>query len=268
MRVTILGASGVAGRQFVPLAQAHGHDVLTKRVDLFDLAALTSYLRGCDAAVNLVTSIPKVGGRGDWAVNDRVRREGTSVLLAAGAAAGVAIVVQQSVAMLHCASDAVPQTEDDPIAGFGAIASAFDMEALCRASPLDVRLVRGGLFYGPGTGREEQWHKEVFDPAFRIPGDGTAWWSPVHVADYASAVLAVLEHGAVRGAYIAAEDAPLQVHELYALLAMDAGVPPLQTGGVERMRSFRVSNARLRGLGWAPAFNRAWRNMSAPRLGA
>ncbi len=252
MRVAVLGASGVAGRHFVPLAQAHGHDVLTQRVDLFDTAALTSHLRGCDAVVNLVTSIPKAGGRGDWTVNDRVRREGTGVLLAAAAAAGVAIVVQQSVAMLHCAGDAAPQTEDDPIAGYGAIASAFDMEALCRASALDVRLVRGGLFYGPGTGREEQWQKEVRDPAFRIPGDGTAWWSTVNVADYAAALLAVLEHGTPRGAYIAAEDEPLQLHDLYAQLATAAGVPPPQTGGVERMRSFRVSNARLRSLGWVP----------------
>ncbi len=264
MRVAVLGASGVAGRQFVPLAQARGFNVLTQRVDLFDLETLTAHLSGCDAVVNLVTSIPKAGGRGDWAVNDRVRREGTGVLLAAAAAATVGLVVQQSVAMLHCVSDAVPQTEDDPVAGAGAIASAFDMETLCRASLLDVRLVRGGLFYGPGPGREEQWQREVRDPAFRIPGDGTAWWSPVHVADYASAVLAVLEHGAVRSAYIAAEDVPLQLHELYGLLATDAGVPPLQTGGVERMRSFRASNARLRGLGWAPAFHRAWRTMNAP----
>ena len=259
MRVAVLGASGVAGRHFVPRAQARGFDLLTQRVDLFDLAALRSHLSGCDAVVNLVTSVPKAGGRGDWAVNDRIRRDGTSVLLAAAAAAGIGRVVQQSVAMLHCVSDAVPQTEDDPIAGFGAIASALDMEALCRASRLDVRLVRGGLFYGPGTGRDEQWQKEVRDPAGRIPGDGSTWWSLIHVADYAAALLAVLEHGAPRSAYIAAEDTPLQLRELYALLAADAGVPPLQTGGVERMRSFRVSNARLRGLGWAPAFHRAWR---------
>ena len=263
MRVAVLGASGVAGRQFVPLAQTHGHDVLTQRVDLFDLAALTTHLMGCDAVVNLVTSIPKAGGRGDWTVNDQVRREGTSVLLAAASAAGVAVVVQQSVAMLHCVNDAAPQTEDDPIDGYGAIASALDMEARCRASALDVRLVRGGLFYGPGTGREEQWQREVRDPAFRIPGDGTAWWSTVQVADYASALLAVLERGAPRGAYIAAEDEPFQLHDLYTQLATAAGVPTLQTGGVERMRSFRVSNARLRGLGWAPAFHRAWRTIAA-----
>ena len=264
MRIAVLGASGVAGRQFVPLARARRHEVLTQRVDLFDVDALANHLQACDAAVNLVTSIPKAGGRGDWAVNDRIRREGTRLLLAAASTAGVGVVIQQSVAMLHCLSDGTPQTEDDPIAGYGAITSAHDMEALCRSDGGDVRLVRGGLFYGPGTGREEQWQREVRDPAFNIPGDGTAWCSPVQVADFALAVLFVLERGAPRTAYLAVEDAPLQLRELYGQLAAHAGVPSPSVGGPERMRSFRTSNARLRQLGWAPQFHRAWAPNTPP----
>ena len=136
--------------------------------------------------------------------------------------------------------------------GYGRIASAFDMEALLGTAPLDARLVRGGGFYGPGTGREEAWQAEVRNPAFRIPGDGTAWISPVHVEDYASALLAVLQHGQPRTPYIACEDEPLQLTRLYSTLALHPGVATPESGGPQFIRSFRTSNARLKGLGWAP----------------
>lgn len=253
MRIAVLGATGAAGRAFVPRAEAAGHTVVARRADILDRGALADLLDGCDAVANLATSIPKPGGRGDWAVNDRIRREGTANLLAACEQCGVRTVIQQSVAMLHCVADDRPQTEDDPIEGYGAIASAADMEALVRAAPLDGRLVRGGLFYGPGTDREENWLAELRNPAFRVPGDGSAWLSPVHVEDYATALLAVLERGRPREAYIASGDAPLRWRELYALIAARAGLEPSAPGGPQRMRSFRVSNARLCALGWRPA---------------
>ena len=253
MRVAVLGATGAAGRAFIPKAEAAGHSLVTRRTDIFDRPALAALLHGCGAAVNLATSIPKPGGRGDWAVNDRIRREGTANLLAACEQTGVRIVLQQSVAMLHCVANDRPQTEDDPIEGYGVLVSAAAMEALVRASPLDCRLVRGGLFYGPGTDRETNWLAEIRDPAFRIPGDGTAWLSPVHIEDYADALLAVLECGRPREAYIACDDAPLRLHELYARIAARAGLEPPAPGGPQRMRSFRTSNARLRSLGWRPS---------------
>jgi nucleoside-diphosphate-sugar epimerase len=253
VRIAVLGAGGVAGRAFVPRATAAGHSLVLTRTDIFDRAALAALLEGCDAAVNLASSIPKPGGRGDWVTNDRIRREGTANLLAACTEAGVRIVLQQSVAMLHCVADDRLQTEDDPIDGYGVLASAFDMEALVRAAPLDGRLARGGLFYGPGTMREELWLEEVGNPAFCIPGDGSAWISPVHVEDYAAALLAVLERGRPREAYIACDDSPLRLRDLYARVAARAGVGTPTAGGPQRLRSFRVSNAKLRALGWKPS---------------
>ena len=253
MRITLLGASGVAGRAFQRAALAAGHSLVSRRVDILERGALAALVAGCDAAVHLATSIPKPGGRGDWAQNDRIRREGTANLLAACAGAGTRCVVLQSVAMLHCAADERPQTEDDALEGYGRIASAADMEALARAAALDVRVVRGGLFYGPGSGRPEQWLEEAADPEFRMPGDGSAWCSPVHVDDYAAALVAVLARGAPRAAYIACDDRPLRLAEIYAWAAARAGVAPPAAGGPQRLRSFRVSNARLRALGWRPA---------------
>lgn len=253
MRIAVIGAGGVAGRAFVAAAQAAGHRLRAERADLFDAAALRRHLEGQDAVVNLASAIPTPHGRGDWALNDRIRRDGTAALLAAAADVGVGRIVQHGVAMLHNVDDRRPQHEDDPIRGDGVLASAADMEALVQASALDVRLLRNGLFYGPGTGLEERWLAEVRDPRFRIPGDGRAWLSPLHVADFAAAALCVLEHGAPHGVYIACDDRPLRLRELYTRAAQRQGVAVPPSGGPAGvLRSFRVSNARLRALGWRP----------------
>ena len=256
MRIAVLGATGVAGAAFVPRARVAGHSVVARRVDIFDRRALVALFEGCDAVVNLATSIPKPGGRGDWTVNDRIRRVGTANVLAACLETGVGNVLQQSVAMLHCVADDRPQTEDDPIEGYGVLASAFDMEALVRAAPLDGRLVRGGLFYGPATTREELWIEEVRNSDFRVPGDGNAWLSLVHVEDYAAALVEIIANGRPNESYIVCDDQPLRLRELYARVAARACVEPPKLGGAQRMRSFRVSNAKLRSLGWKPLYPR------------
>ena len=251
MRVAVLGATGVAGRAFVRAARGRSHTLVTDRVDIFDATALAAMVEGCDAVVNLVTSIPRAGGRGDWAANDRIRREGTATVVEACQRAGTGILIQQSVAMLHCVADDRPQTEDDPVDGPGVLASAVDMEDVVRSAQLDARIVRGALFVGPGTGREEQSTAEVARPGFRVPGNGRGWLSLVHVDDYAAALLTVLERGRPRSAYIAAGE-PLRWQDFYDGVAARAGLPAPLPGGPERLRSFRVSNQRLCALGWRP----------------
>lgn len=255
-RLHVLGASGVAGRAFVPLAAAAGYEVLAERIDLLDADALRRGLRDAEVVVNLASAIPRPGARGDWATNDRLRREGTAHLLAACAGNGVRCLVQQSVAMLHHAADDRPQHEDDPLVGHGVLASALDMERALRAAALDVRIVRGGLFYGGASGLPEQWLAQVRDVRHRLPGDGSAWLSPVHVDDHARALLAVLALPAAAGAatrtVIACDDAPLRWREVYALAAAAAGEGVPAAGGPAVLPSFRTANARLRALGWAP----------------
>ena len=246
MRLAVIGATGVAGRAFVPRARAAGHDIIADRVDILDRDALASFVQKSEAVVNLATSIP------NWPMNDRIRREGTANLIEACIRTGVGILIQQSVAMLHCVADDRPQTEDDPIAGHGVLASAEDMEALLRSAPLDWRVVRGALFYGPGTGREEAWIDEVKNDSFRIPGDGSAWISLVHVEDFAAAALVVTERGRPREPYIACDDEPLQLRDLYRRVAERNGLKPPPTGGTQPVRSVRVVNGKLRALGWMP----------------
>ena len=269
MRIAVLGASGVAGRALLPLLAARGHAlraafhasggsafetqprVEARHCEILDAASVAALVAGCEAVINLATSIPKPGGRGDWGVNDRVRREGTANLLRACAASG-ARLVQQSVAMLHCADDRRAQTEDDPLRSDGVLASALDLEGAVARSSLDWRIARGALFHGPGTGREEAWRASLIDPGFRIPGDGSAWQSSIHVDDFASALCAIVEHPGAAQAYIVADDRPVTLASLYAHLAAQTGCAPPLSGGPMRLPSFRVSNAKLRGIGWAP----------------
>ncbi len=114
----VLGASNVAGRAFVPLAEAAGHVVRTERIDVLDAGALSRALHGVDAVVNLASAIPRPGGpaaRRDWSLKDCIRRAGTAKVLAACRDNGVARLVQQSVAMLHQTADDRPQHEDDAL---------------------------------------------------------------------------------------------------------------------------------------------------------
>jgi len=127
MRLAVFGATGVAGRALVPRAIAAGHSLRAERTDILDGQAVIRFVQDSDAVINLATSIPTAGGRGNWTTNDRIRREGTANLIAACAQASVKTIIQQSVAMLHCVADDRPQTEDDPIAGDGVLASALDM---------------------------------------------------------------------------------------------------------------------------------------------
>ena len=283
MRIAVLGASGVAGRALLPRLLARGHAVRgsffggdrasiaahagveAMRCDVLDAASVDAFIAGCDAVINLATSVPKAGGRGDWVANDRVRRAGTKVVVEACAPAKIAPkgaptsameigvrLVQQSVAMLHCVDDRRVQNEDDPVEGHGVLASAVELESIVTQSAIDWRIARGALFYGPGTGRDEAWRAQLADAAFRVPGDGGAWHCFIHVEDFADALCVLVEHPAPRQAYIVCDDRPLTLAQLYGGLARLHGRAAPPAGGAPAIRSFRVTNAKLRGLGWAP----------------
>lgn len=265
--VALLGASGVLGRRLTPLLADAGFEVraLSRTpvpaaphvtpviVDILDADALPRAIDGCAVVVHAATSVPGARG-GDWAVNDRIRREGTANLLAAAQTTGARRYIQQSVAMLLSTDDSRPQTEADPIAGMGVLASAIDMEALVREahnSGLETCILRGGLFFGPGTGRLEAIVDEARAETWQVPGDGTRWLSPVHVDDMASAMAAVVAADTPPPVVNAVSDAPLTWTDLYRSLAqaLDLEAPP--AGGPETLPSFRVSNAALRSRGWA-----------------
>ena len=156
MRIFLAGATGVIGVRLVPLLVDAGHDVagmtrspgkagLLKELgaepvvcDVFEaeglLQAVTAFRPG--VVMHQLTDLPDdpalIGETA--AVNARVRREGTSNLLAAARAAGARQFIAQSVAW--------------QLSGDGG-ASIADHEGLVLASGGVV--LRYGRFYGPGT---------------------------------------------------------------------------------------------------------------------
>jgi nucleoside-diphosphate-sugar epimerase len=277
--IAVLGATGVYGRHLVPRLVARGHRVraLVRRpeaaaiaaacgaelrvADVFDPLSLRAGLQGCDVGINLATSLPGPSGRGDYEANDRVRREGTPIWVRACRDAGVPRVVQQSIALVNAGAgdawadeDTVFPAGQDGIAA-RAIAAALAMEDAIRGSGLDWIILRGGLFYGPGTGFDDDWFARARAGKLRLPADGEDWVSIVHIADMAEATVAALARWPSRRALIVADDEPARWRDVFAYVAALAGVAPPRPGGRLGLPSFRVGNRRAReALSWAPVY--------------
>lgn len=272
MRIAVIGATGILGRHLVPRLIERGHrisaiartaakcavlerfGVAAHQGDILDRASLGATLAGADIAIHAATVIPPAGSTADWTPNDRVRREGADNLIAACRDARVRRYIQQSIAHIVATDDDRLLDEDAPVHPNRVTQSAVDMEGLVQQSGLDWTIVRGGMFYGPGTGRERQWRETARAGTLRLPGDGSASISLIHVADMAAACVLAAER-AVPGALLAAvDDAPVTYRNLFERIATLEGGPAPQTGG-PAIPSCRVANARIKAaLGWAPLY--------------
>jgi nucleoside-diphosphate-sugar epimerase len=277
-RIAVLGATGVYGRHLVPRLVAAGYRVraLARRpeaaaiaaacgaevaaADIFDEASLRAGLADCEVALNLATSLPAPGEQGDYAKNDQLRREGTPSFVRACCAVGVSRILQQSIAMTHAgggdqwADETTFHPPGEGIAG-AAIAAVRAMEAAVVESDLDWVILRGALFYGPGTGFDDDWFARARAGKLRLPAEGNDYVSLVHIADMAAATVAAIRHWPSRQALIVADDCPAPWRDVLTYVCAVAGSAPPPPGGRAAMPSFRVKNARARELlGWEPAY--------------
>ncbi|MFC8349620.1 NAD-dependent epimerase/dehydratase family protein [Streptomyces sp. NPDC057280] len=134
---------------------------------------------------------------------------------------------------------------------------------------LDAVVLHAGFVYGPG-GNFRAAFADQADRTGRIrhPGDGSNYWSCVHLDDLAAAYVAAL-HGAPAGAeYNIADDQPLPLAQFAreaarALGAESAAPVPRAVASLVLGRSvttslttsYRLSNALARDeLGWRPAY--------------
>jgi nucleoside-diphosphate-sugar epimerase len=228
--------------------------------DIFDEASLRVGLAGCELAINLATSLPAPGEQGDYATNDRLRREGTPIFVRACREAGISRILQQSISMTHAgggdawADETTFHPVGEGIAG-AAIAAVRAMEAAVVESDLDWLILRGGLFYGPGTGFDDDWFARARAGKLRLPADGSDYVSLVHIADMATATVAAIRHWPSRQPLIVADDCPAPWRDVLTYVCAVAGSSPPQAGGRSLMPSFRVKNARARELlSWAPVY--------------
>ena len=125
-----------------------------------------------------------------------------------------------------------------------------------RGFPAVVLRVAG--IYGPGRGHLFQ---QLVRGEARIPGGGTRHMNMVHRDDVASAIAAVLDRGEAGGIYNCVDDTPVSQLGFLGWASGELGrpLPPHATGAEDAARKRgltdkRVSNAKLRALGWAPRY--------------
>jgi nucleoside-diphosphate-sugar epimerase len=184
-RLFVTGGSGVLGRAFLPVARAAGHEVVApgrEDLDLFDAEAVRRAAHRSDAVLHLATRIRSLDRLDDpdaWRENDRLRADGSAILVAAALAGPATVFVQPTVAFVYPAEGTAD--EDTPVGEVSPVlASALDAERNALAFTRDGRrgvVLRLGLLDGPGTGHDAP-----------VPTLGAT----LHVADAARALLAAL----------------------------------------------------------------------------
>ncbi len=308
MRVFVAGASGAIGRPLLPALVAAGHEVtgMTRSADraqairasgaeavicdVFDRERLTAAVLAArpDAVVHQLTALPQVMDprRSDtYAATNRLRQDGTRVLLEAASAAGAGRVVAQSVAFLYAPTGDWVKDEHaaimrDAPGPFGAALQALvDLEGQVLGA--EGIVLRYGHFYGPGTAYAPDGHyaNEVRRRRFPVVGGGEGTFSFIHVTDAAAATVAALERGAP-GVYNVADDEPAPMRAWVPEFATALGAPrPLRvprwiarlaagSAAAAMATTLRgASNAKARSqLGWAPAYA-SWRDGFRAALG-
>ena len=303
MRVFLAGATGVIGTPLVPQLLEAGHEVtaMTRSVlratqleavgadpvvcDVFDADGVRAAMADTspDAVIHQLTSLPP---RIDWGnpnvfdENNRVRIEGTRVLVDAALAAGARRVVAESIAFVYAPTGDRVKEEDAPLfTGAppplgGAVAAVAELEQLVTGTAGIAGVVlRYGLLYGPGTSHDRRGSTAADIVAARVPlvEGATGMYSWLHVEDAASAAVAALERGAP-GIYNVVDDEPAPQPEWLPVLAhalradppAAAEAPPAPENPVMWQRG--ASNAKAkRELGWRPRYA-SWREGFAASL--
>jgi nucleoside-diphosphate-sugar epimerase len=290
MRVFVAGATGTLGRPTVRALVAAGHTVrgVARRpenvavlralgaepalvADFFDAAEMERAVAGSEAVLHLATHIPpirRMRQRRAWRDNDRLRSQGSSILVNAALAAGTRVYVQESVTFLYQDLGDTWLYETAPIDAAWPLASVRDAER--ETARFGVRggqgiVLRLGLFYGPDAPSTRDVAKLARWRLVPIVGDGSQYVSSIHVEDAAAAVAASL--GVQGGIYNVVDDEPLVQRDYLGTMAAAFGFKPprsisrrlatllLGPGTDALSRSQRVSNTMFKAVApWTPKY--------------
>lgn len=221
-----------------------GEPFAVRAADLSDPAALESLAdwRGCESIVHCASS-----GRGGADAYRAVYLRGAGNLLSVLAPQRLLFTSSTSVYAQNDGAWVTEESTAEPERETGRILRETE----------ELVLTHGGCvarlagIYGPG--RSVLLRKFLTGDAV-IEGDGGRWINQVHRDDIAAA-LGLLVQRQAAGVFNVADDCPLTQREVYTWLAahFDRPLPPtgpIDTGRKRGVTSKRVSNAKLRALGW------------------
>lgn len=309
MRVFVAGASGAIGRSLLPQLIAAGHEVtgMTRSqeraaaieaagakalvADVYDRDRVVAAVMeaGTEVLIHQLTALPKaldLRKKGIYEATNRVRREGTAILIDAAKAAGARRIVAQSISFVYEPEGDWVKDESAPVmrsapGEFGtASAATFDLERQVLESGLEAIVLRYAFFYGPGTAYAsdgyfaEEAHRRRL-PVIRGAQGRTSF---IHIGDAAAATVAAARRGA-SGIYNVADDEPATMDQWAPAFSAAVGAPkPLRVpkliarilagkdivGFADTLRG--ASNAKAKAeLGWQPAYP-SWRQGFAAGL--
>lgn len=295
-RIFVAGATGVLGRRVVDRLVAGGHAVAglsrsdanaawlnahgaePRSGDLFDAAAMRALTADCDTILHLATAIPTKTRTSvaDWAVNDRIRRDGTRALVDAAVRNGCRRLVAQSVTFVYGDRGGAWVDEDTPAAGdlSPVVRSAVDLETIVRSAAADRGLpgavLRCGMFYAHDSAQTRDMLAAIRKGFLPIVGSGTAHWNIVHADDAADAVCRAATAPSLASGEVLniCDDEPVMVRDLvgFAARALGGRTPRRVPAWLARLllgrhavdvllASSRCRNARAKAaLGWQPRY--------------
>jgi nucleoside-diphosphate-sugar epimerase len=190
-----------------------------------------------DVVVHLLTALPAGGPTraSDLAATNRLRRTGTTNLLAAAVAAGTRRLVAESMVLAHGFGDfgATPLTEAEPLRPPGRTEAALvgavrdlERQVLEADAAIEGIVLRYGMLYGAATGSTQAMVRKLRRRQLPLPGGGHGSISWIHLDDATTATVAALERGRPGEVYNVVDDEPVPWRDYTTQLARVAGAPP------------------------------------------
>lgn len=296
MRVFIAGATGVLGRRVVKLLIDDGHEVIglsrsaqnsealaaqgaeARMGDLFNKEQMRQLTADCEAVLHLATAIPNKARTtaADWALNDKIRIDGSASLIDAVLHNGCKIYLQQSITILYGSRSGEWVDEMIPISSAlnPLTQSAGEMEKIVQRAVLQNQLpaivLRFGTFYSHDSSQTAAMFAGIRAGSFPVIGSGANYWNIIQVDDAAAAVRSALAHyeAGLGQTFNVCDDEPVRYRDLMNFIAQTLqakkprSVPPFlarwMVGGplVEMLlASVRCKNQRVKEtLGWKPQY--------------
>lgn len=248
MKIFITGATGIIGKRIVQqlrtlnyevvglarseknVAQLQALGAIPRRGDLFQAQQLIEITKDCDAILHMATKIPlkTIPKATDWAMNDRIRTEGTRNLITAAEYNGIQTFIQQSVIFTYGDQGGADIYSHTPLPDHfpNNLLSNVEMEDMLIQHPkLHYIILRFGFFYSADSAQTQNMLHMAKKGFFPIIGKGHNYLNMIHADDAACAVVHALRHASdlQRSIFNITDFSPIPLREMIMAMAKATG---------------------------------------------